>query len=79
MMEAVVYLDKNHNMIFEAEDLKLKFSVALILEEIRQIVCYDKGLLTIETNYGEEYVDLPEIADELNLNINFEKYEVMLK
>jgi len=77
-MTAYLYMEAEGYMAFEAEQHFLKFLVPKQLTTINEIKSYDNGYLVMDTNYGEEYIDLNTIADEINLSFNFENLNPVL-
>jgi len=71
-MTANLFLETEGYMAFDTGQSFLKFIVPKKLISIKEIKTYDDGYLVLDTNYGEEYVDLKAIANEINLDINFE-------
>jgi len=71
-MTAHLYIENEGYMTFDTRDIFLKFLVPKILTTINRIIEYDDGYLVIDTNYGEEYVDLKAIASEIDLRLDFE-------
>ena len=53
-MDARIYLTGNHFMVFETEQIFLKFCVPKKLTTIYEIQSYDSGYMVVDTNYGEE-------------------------
>ena len=78
-MTAYLYLVGEGYMAFECEDLFLKFLVPKRLTALNNIKTYDDGYIVLETNYGEEYVDLKAIAGEIGLNVDFCGFAPTLK
>ena len=70
-MDARIYLTGNHFMVFETEQIFLKFCVPKKLTTIYEIQSYDSGYMVVDTNYGEEYVDLVHIANEIKVSFSF--------
>jgi hypothetical protein len=58
-------------MVFESAQNFIKFLVPKKLTALYKIKEYDDGYLVVDTNYGEEYIDLKAIADEIGVRINF--------
>ena len=71
-MTANLYLDENGYMAFKSGENFFKFIVPKKLTAINEIKTYDDGYLVIDTNYGEEYVDLKAVAEEIDLRLNFD-------
>ena len=78
-MTAHLYLAEEGFMAFESEQFFFKFLVTKKLTSINKIKTYDNGYLVMDTNYGEEYVDLNAAAEEINLHINFNNIRLALK
>jgi len=57
----------------------MKFLVTKKLTHINEILTYDDGYLVIDTNYGEEYIDLNAIAHEIKIDVDFCKLTPKLK
>ena len=66
-------------LIFNSEVIRLKFMVPQKLMKINRINEQDAGYVVIDTNYGEEYVDLNSIANGLGLEINWQNIDIVLK
>lgn len=66
-------------LIFDSDEIKLKFMVPKKLIKINRITEQAAGYVVIDTNYGEEYVDLSSIAAGLNLEVDWKKINVVLK
>ena len=66
-------------LIFDSEKIRLKFMVPKILTKINHITEQDAGYIVIDTNYGEEYVDLNSIATGLGLEIDWRGIDIALK
>ena len=64
---------------FDSEALKLKFMVPKKLIKINRITEQKAGYVVIDTNYGEEYVDLDSVARELGLETDWKKIDIVLK
>ena len=71
-MTAHLYLATVGYMVFDTGKSFLKFVVPTKLIKINSIKTYDDGCLVMDTNYGDEYIDLKAIAEEINININFD-------
>ena len=78
-MTAYLYLADDGYMAFESEQTFLKFLVSKRLTAINAIKEYDNGYVVIDTNYGEDYIDLNAIADEIGLPINFDSIYPILR
>jgi len=70
-MTAYLYLESEGYMAFDSGQNFFKFLVPKKLTAIEKIKTYDNGYLVIDTNYGEEYIDLKSIASEIDLQLNF--------
>ena len=68
---AYLYLESEGYMAFEVGEKFFKFLVPKQLNVIHKIKEYDDGNLVVDTNYGEEYIDLKSVADEIGLRMNF--------
>ena len=66
-------------LIFDSEKLRLKFMVPKKLIKINRIAEQDAGYIVIDTNYGEEYVDLNGVANGLGLEVDWRKIKIVLK
>jgi len=71
-MTAHLYLENEGIIAFESNQIFFKFVVPKKLTTINKIKTYDDGYLVMDTNYGEEYVDLKAVADEINLKLDFD-------
>lgn len=78
-MTAYLYLTPEGYMVFETKQNFLKFLVPKKLTALHEIKTYDDGYLVVETNYGEEYIDLNAIAEEINLRMDFNSIRPMLR
>jgi hypothetical protein len=78
-MTAHLYLENEGFMAFESNQIFFKFVVPKKLTAINEIKTYDNGYLVLDTNYGEEYIDLKAVADEIDLRLNFEVYNPVLR
>ena len=63
----------------DSEEIKLKFMVPKKLMTINYISEQDSGYVVIDTNYGEEYVDLDSVVKGLGLKIDWQKIDIVLK
>ena len=79
MMTGYLYIFKDGYLAVDSELVKLKFIVPKILTKINRIVEQSPGYAVIDTNYGEEYIDFESIANELGLQIDWNKIEFVLK
>ena len=77
-MVARLYMDTEGYMAFETDKYFLKFLVPKQLVSINKIKTYDDGYMIIDTNYGEEYIDLKSIADEIGIDVSFEGIDPVL-
>ena len=77
-MTAHLYLESEGYMAFDSGHNYLKFLVPKQLTTINEIKNHDDGYLVINTNYGEEYIDLKAITEEINLNITFDNINPVL-
>jgi hypothetical protein len=78
-MTAYLYLSSEGYMVFETVHNFLKFLVPKNLTSLHEIKTYDNGYIVVETNYGEEYIDLAAIADEINLRLDFRSVWPLLR
>ena len=78
-MTAYLYLADDGYMAFESEQAFLKFLVPKKLTTINAIKEYDNGYVVIDTNYGEDYIDLNAIVDEIGLQINFDNIHPIVR
>lgn len=72
-MTFYLHLEREGYIAFEAEQCYMKFLVPKKLTSINEIISYDDGYLVIDTNYGEEYIDLKAVAGEIDLHLDFSK------
>jgi len=70
---ARLYLEAEGYMAFDTGRDFLKFLVPKCLTLINGIKTYDDGYLVLDTNYGEEYIDLKAVAGEIDLHLDFSK------
>ncbi|MCL1877547.1 MAG: hypothetical protein FWF80_01685 [Defluviitaleaceae bacterium] len=77
-MTARLYLEKEGYMTFDTGQSFFKFLVPKKLTAINEIKNYDNGYLIVDTNYGEEYVDLKAIANEIRIYVDFENITPIL-
>ena len=66
-------------MAFKSELINLQFLVSEKLLEIKNIISQDGGYAVIDTNYGEEYVDIDDIVDSLKLDIDLSDLQLRLE
>jgi len=78
-MTAYLYLETEGYLAFDTEQNFLKFLVPEKLTVINEIKTYDDGYLVMDTNYGEEYIDLKAVADEIDISLNFENIILVLR
>ncbi|MCL2378589.1 MAG: hypothetical protein FWC77_05630 [Defluviitaleaceae bacterium] len=78
-MIARIYLEKEEYMAFDTGQNFFKFLVPKRLTTITEIKTFEDGYLVVGTNYGEEYIDLRAVTDEINLNIDFENISLTLE
>ena len=78
-MTAYLYLETEGYMVFDTGQNFFKFLVPKKLTDINKIITYDDGYLVIDTNYGEEYIDLKSIANEINLLVNFSNISPVIR
>lgn len=58
-MKAYLKLDTiNHMITFKCPNLSISFAIAPRMSTISSIDEVDNGYMVIQTNYGEEYIDL---------------------
>ena len=67
-MTPSLYIATESYMVYEDDTLFLKFLVPQKLTTINKILTQDNGYIVLDTNYGEEYVDLKTIKDEIALD-----------
>ena len=70
-MTAYLYIADEGYIVFESDQAFLKFMVPKKLTTINAIKAYDDGYMVIDTNYGEDYIDLKAISDEIDLALDF--------
>ena len=78
-MTAYLYLADEGYMAFEADHAFFKFLVPKRLTTVNAVKTYDDGYVVIDTNYGEEYIDLKAIADEVAISFDFSDIRLELK
>ena len=78
-MTAYLYLADDGYMAFESEQAFLKFLVPKKLTTVNAIKEYDNGYVVIDTNYGEDYIDLNSIVNEIGMEANFNDIRPMLR
>jgi len=66
-------------LMLDSEKIRLKFMVPKKLIKINHIAERNAGYIVIDTNYGEEYVDLDSVANGLELEIDWNKMDIILK
>ena len=66
-------------LMLDSEEIRLKFMVPKKLIKINNITEQDAGYIVIDTNYGEEYVDLDSVSNGLRLNVNWKNFDIVLK
>ena len=66
-------------LIFDSDEIRLKFMVPKKLMKINHITGQDAGYIIIDTNYGEEYVDLVSVTNDLGLKVDWQKIDIILK
>ena len=66
-------------LIFDSDEIRLKFMVPKKLIKINHIMEQNAGYIVIDTNYGEEYVDLDSVARTLELELDWKKIIIFLK
>ena len=66
-------------LMFDSEEIRLKFMVPKKLIKINRITEQNAGYVVIDTNYGEEYVDLDSVTQSLGLETDWEKFNIVLK
>jgi len=78
-MIAYLYLESEGYMAFDTGQSYLKFLVPKMLTTINRIEYYDDGYVVMDTNYGEEYLDLKAIAKEVGISVNFNSLRLALR
>ena len=78
-MIAYLYLEAEGYMAFDTGQNFFKFLVPKQMTKIHEIKTYDDGYLVVDTNYGEEYIDLNAVASEINLRLNFKNINPVLR
>ena len=76
-MQTYLYLLEPGYCVCENENIYLKFCVPKKLTNVLDAKTFDDGYIEIITNYGEDYIDLKAIADEIKLNINFNDIKLL--
>ena len=66
-------------LMLDSDEVRLKFMVPKKLIKINHITEQDAGYVVIDTNYGEEYVDLDSVARGLELEVDWNKIDIVLK
>jgi len=66
-------------LMLDSEKIRLKFMVPKKLINIKNITEQDSGYVVIDTNYGEEYVDLNSVTHGLGLKVDWRKIDIVLK
>jgi len=66
-------------LLLDSEKIRLKFMVSKKLININKITEQDAGYIVIDTNYGEEYVDLESVTNGLELKVDWKNIDVVLK
>ena len=70
-MPTYLYLSETGYCVCENENIYLKFCVPKKLTTLLDTKMFDDGYIEIITNYGEDYIDLKAIVDEIKLTANF--------
>ena len=65
-------------LMLDSEEIRLKFMVPKKLTSINHITEQDAGYVVIDTNYGEEYVDLESVIEEIGINVDISKINVQM-
>ena len=78
-MPTYLYLSETGYCVCENEDIYLKFSVPKKLASLLNVKTFDDGYVEIITNYGEDYIDLKAIADEIKLTVNFNDIKLLIR
>jgi len=78
-MLAHLYIVNEGYMVFESDQIFIKFLVPKKLTIINEIKSWDDGYIVIDTNYGEEYIDLKTIAGEIDFHLNFNAIQPVLR
>jgi len=66
-------------LLLDSKKIRLKFMVPKKLIKINHITERNAGYIVIDTNYGEEYVDLDSVAQGLELEVDWNKMDIVLK
>ncbi len=70
-----LYLDRTLNLIdIKYKKNNLSFSVPKKLDNIYKVIDYDTGYFEVETNYGEEYIDILGALENDNYDREYIKY-----
>ena len=78
-MPIYLYLSDTGYCVCENESLYLKFRVPEKLTALLEAKTFDDGYIEIITNYGEDYVDLKAIADEIKLAVCFDDMIILTR
>ena len=66
-MKAIMEHDTSTSIVFwSINGLYLSYSIPRKITEITEIVDYEDGFITMNTNYGEEYTDLIDLMEHGN-------------
>jgi len=82
MKTAYLSIDtKRKQMMFESDELILRFAVSQLITGIDKILSNNNGFITfIPTGWDEEeYIDLPEISSWLNRRVDFAEYTLEVR
>jgi len=76
-MRASLRLDaENNRMEFRAEDFFLRFSVSHLLRSIERVLEVDGGFVVFVSNGEEEHLELSDLTNYLQLDWDFDKYDL---
>ena len=76
-MPTYLYLSEAGYCVCENKNMYLKFCVPKKLATLLDAKTFDDGYIEITTNYGEDYIDLKAIADEINLTVSFDDIKLL--
>ena len=77
-MLTYLYLTETGYCVCENNEVYLKFCVPKKLTELLDVKAFDEGYVEVTTNYGEDYIDLKAIADEINLPASFVNLKLVI-
>ncbi|MCL2016978.1 MAG: hypothetical protein FWG68_12100 [Defluviitaleaceae bacterium] len=77
-MKATFTHDKyNSRLVFEAEDFRLQFAVAPMVQKLNKVFHWNNGEIGYIFNDNiEEYEDLNELLKQMQMSWDFSKYEL---